>query len=117
MSIGRRRMSASALPLESPIRRSRPAIAKCPANGTKWLRGSRQSMKRWLNGVSRGIVVPESSNGTSDPGNAQQTSSGTVISRSASEYRQIDIISEHCVPSACPGRDRRSCGKNLSEVR
>jgi hypothetical protein len=31
------------------IRRSRPAIAKCPANGMKWLRGSRRSMRCWLN--------------------------------------------------------------------
>ena len=25
------------------------ASAKCPANGMKWLRGSRRSMRRWLN--------------------------------------------------------------------
>jgi hypothetical protein len=30
-------------------------------------------------------------------------------SRSAREYRQIDIIGEHRLVSACPGRDRRSC--------
>ena len=40
-------MNASVLRRELLIRKSRPAIAKCRANGMRWLRGSRLSMKHW----------------------------------------------------------------------
>jgi hypothetical protein len=39
----------------------------------------------------------------SDPGAIAQ-----LVSHSAFEYRQIDIIAEHRVLTVCPGRDRRS---------